>query len=401
MALPTYDCNCYTYSFQANTPTIASWQSCEGIIESLFVPGGAVIIVCASPYSIFEGDGEWVQQDVCGNSCPDPSPTPTLTPSQTPTNTPTPTLTPTITKTPTQTPTNSLTPSQSAIICGSGVTTGQYFYVDCCGVQKMGNSVGEVVTLDYTYIGTVGITKLNVVATQPCSTPTPTPTPTITSSPTLTPTNSPTLTRTPTHTPTPTLTPTNSQALILKNNCDTFTLFDLGVECQVVKQPTSGLADGIIGLKITGGTAPYQIYWDGILGQQTMYNMTEGFYAVRVIDYYGDYTANTVCSLFPQTPTPTPTLTQTPTPTPTPSYPSLCLVAIGNTSYGPLQFVYNGDINGKPSWVSGGYFIVWKETRWEIVGSDLTTPIQFAGGGIFVSNTSSVPPISGWNVAVG
>jgi len=281
------------------------------------------------------------------------------------------------------------------------VTTGSFFYLDCCGVQQNGTSVGQVVSLDYTYIGTIGITKLNVPSSVICSTPTQTPTNSQTPTPTQTPTNTVTPSNTPTRTPTQTPTPSGTPAFTLKNDCDVFTLFDLGVECNPIKLPSPGQNDGIISLKITGGTAPYQIYWNGNLGQQTMTNMGEGFYAVTVIDYYGDYTANTVCSLLLPTPTQTPTQTITPTPSPTPSYPQLCLIAIGTTSVGPLQFTYNGNVNGKPSWRSGDYYIVWRNTRWEIVEPDLTTPIQFVGGGIFVSSTTSNIPISGWNVAGG
>ena len=392
----TPDCNCYTYTFLANSGTISTWTDCDGTPQSLFVPGGAANIVCAAPTSSFGGDGVWTKEDICGNFCGEPTPTPTPTPTITPTNSPSPTVTPTITRTPTNTPTNTPTPSKSAIICGSGVTTGQYFYVDCCGVEQKGNSVGQIVTLNYTYQSTVGVTKLNEPATVICSTPTPTPTQTQTPTPTVTPSITPSVTPTNFPTKTPTPTPSPSPAFILKNDCDTFTLFDLGVECNPIKTPTSGMNDGILSLKITGGTAPYKIYWNGVLGQQTMYNLGSGFYSVRVIDYYGDYTANTVCSLISPTATPTPTVTQTPTPTPTPNYPNLCLVAIGNTSYGPLQFAPSGVANGRPYWSNGTYFIVWKNTRWEVVGSDLNTPINFAGGSIFASSTPAIPPIAGW-----
>jgi hypothetical protein len=397
----TVDCNCYTYGFTATNPTIATWTACDGSSNSQFIPGGASILACVNPNLSLGGDGMWSKQDVCGTWCIGPTPTPTPTPTLTRTPSQTPSQTPTLTRTPTQTPTNTVTPSTSAIICGSGVTTGSFFYLDCCGVQQTGNSAGQVVSLNYVFPGTIGITKLNVPSTVICATPTQTPTNSQTPTPTQTPTNTVTPSNTPSRTPTQTPTPSGTSAFILKNNCDVFTLFDMGVECNPIKLPSAGNNDGIISLKITGGTAPYQIYWNGVLGEQTMTNMGEGFYAVRVIDYYGDYTANTVCSLLLPTPTQTPTQTMTPTPTSTPSFPDLCLIAFGTTSYGPLQFFYNGNQNGRPSWRSGNLYIVWKNTRWEIVGSDLSTPIQFAGGGIFVSTTSSMIPISGWNVAGG
>lgn len=323
------------------------------------------------------------------------TPTPTKTPSQTPTNTQTPS------QTPTQTPTNTQTPTTSPLVCGQGVTTGAYFYIDCCGDQQQGNSVGQVVSLNYTYPGTVGVTKLNVSASVTCLTQTPTQTQTQTPTPSITPSRTPT--QTPTNAPskTPSPTPTATPAFDLKNDCETFTLFDMGVQCVVVQSPSQGNNDGALSLIITGGTAPYRIFWDGVLGQQTKSNLPAGFYPVRVIDYYGDYTANTVCSLIAPSATPTSTPTSTPTPTVTPSYPKLCLVAIGQTSYGPLQFTSVGNRNGKPYWNSGTYYIVWKNTRWEIVGSDLTTPINFAGGAIFASSSPSAPPLTGWQAIGG
>jgi hypothetical protein len=120
-----------------------------------------------------------------------------------------------------------------------------------------------------------------------------------------------------------------------------------------------------------------------------------------VVDFYGDYTATTVCSLFPLSPTPTSTVTPTPTNTPAPVYPNLCLIYVGsNVSYGPIQFVVNGTVNGKPTWTATynqtQLDIEWstQNSRWEIQGWSFTT-------GIPVSvNTSNVPD-SGWSMAGG
>lgn len=310
---------------------------------------------------------------------PDPSPSPTAT------ITPTPTLT----KTPSPTPIN----------CGEGITTGSYFYIDCCGIQRSGYSVGETVYLNYGYQFTTGINKTNVSFSTSCPTPTPTGTPNSTPTSTQTSSITPTPSKTNPSTPTPTPTPSNTPVFKLKNDCETFTLFDLGVSCNVIQQPSQGQSNGILSLNITGGTSPYQIYWNGILGQQTMTNFAAGLYSVKVIDYYGDYTANTICSLIGPSPNPTQTPTITPSRTPIPIYPSICMIAIGTQSYGPIQFTYSGVLNGKPYWSSGStYNIVWKTNRWEVVGSDLTTPYPFNGGGIFVSTTTSIPPLAGWVV---
>lgn len=373
-------------------------------ITSLIING---IPITSNPQVIVNGaDTLTIYYAVCQTqntfSCPiAPTPTSTTTPTTTPTNsiTPTKTITPTQTKTPTTTTTLTKTPTSTPIICGSGVTTGSYFYIDCCGVQRSGVSVGETVLLDYGYAYTTGINKLFISSSTSC------PTPSSTATPTTTPSYSPTSTQTPTPSTTnfpsltPTKTPQPTPVYKLKNDCDTFTLFDLGVSCNVIKQASPGQNDGILSLFITGGTSPYQIYWNGVLGEQTKTGLNSGLYQVRVIDFYGDYTANTVCSLLAPTPTTTITPTVTNTPTPSGTYPNLCLIALGQENYGPLQFVYGGTLNGKPYWKSGSqYNIVWKTYRWEVVGSDFNTPYQFNGGGIFVSSTSSIPPLAGWSV---
>jgi hypothetical protein len=281
-----------------------------------------------------------------------------------------------------------------------------YFYTDCCGNFQQGNQSGLSITMDYTKPSN-GVVKLNITASVSCPTPTPTQTPSLTPTNTITPTITPTSSSTPSLTRTPTQTPTNSQVVSLKNNCDVFTLFDMGVTCFPISIPTSQSSlDGILSLKITGGTSPYSIYWEGGQRTQTLVGIPQGNYQVTVVDYYGDYTANTVCSLFPPTPSITPSPTVTPTVTPSGVCPQLCLIAIGtSTAYGPLQFNCNGLRNGRTTWttVDGQYSIVWNSTigRWEITGSNPTIPFNPVGGGIFISTSSSSVPLSGWVIAGG
>ena len=330
--------------------------------------------------------------DGCSNnecpSCPTPTPTPTsgnLTP----------------TPTPTQTRTPSITPSTSPIICGSGTTTGTYYYTDCCGNFIQGTMIGLIVSIDYTKPYN-GVVKLNVPATTVCSTPTPTPTPTITPTQTTTPTITPTSTLTPTPTKTPNVTQTSSGFYSLKNECDVVTLFDMGVQCYPIAVPTSQTAsDGILSVQVTGGTAPYSFYWEGGQRIQTLVGVPQGSYEVTVVDYYGDYSAITVCDLFAPSPTPTSTVTPTPTNTPAPSYPDLCLIYVSSEiSYGPIQFIINGAVNGKPTWTASynetQLNIVWstQNLRWEILGW------TFASGLPVSVNTSNVPD-SGWSIAGG
>lgn len=319
--------------------------------------------------------------------------------SQTPTQTPTPTITPTNTITPTVTSTNTPTPSTTPIVCGSGTTTGSHIYYDCCGNLIQGTAAGLIVSIDYTKPFN-GVTKLNVPATTTCVTPTPTSTPTTTPTLTPTPTITPTITFTPTPSKTPKVTPSNSPYVKLKNECDVVTLFDMGIQCYPLAIPTSATSsDGILSIQVTGGTAPYSYYWAGGQRTQTLVGVPKGNYEVTVVDYYGDYTATTICGLFEPSPTPTSTMTPTPTNTPAPIYPSLCLVYVSsNVSYGPIQFTLNGTINGKPTWTSTysqtQLDVIWstQNSRWEVDGWTFTSAIPVS------VNTSNVPD-SGWYMA--
>ena len=313
--------------------------------------------------------------------------------------------TPTQTATPTNTRTPNPTPSTTPIICGEAVTTGSYYYTDCCGNFQQGTESKLLVAMDYTKPSN-GVTILYSPASVTCPTPTPTVTPTLTPTNTTTPTITPTSTTTPTLTRTPTQTPTNSQVLRLKNDCDVFTLFEMGVRCNPISQPkTSKSLDGILSLIVTGGTSPYSYYWAGGQRSQTLIGVPQGTYEVVVVDYYGDYTATTFCSLLAPTATMTPSPTATPTITPSGTAPQLCFIAIGGgTSYGPWQFVGNGSKNGKTTWTYGGdYNITWvsSRNRWEILGSDNITPFAPVGGGLFASTTTALYPDAGWGLVGG
>jgi hypothetical protein len=169
--------------------------------------------------------------------------------------------------------------------------------------------------------------------------------------------------------------------------------------------PTS--LDGILSLKVTGGTSPYSFYWAGGQRSQTLSGVPAGAYEVTVVDYYGDYTANTICYLFNPSPTPSPTTTVTPTITPSSTCPTLCMTIV-NTTYGVMyQFVCNGMRNGKTLWTnltnSVVRNIVWFPTknRWEVVGSDYTTPVTVPGGGILASSNTTSIPNSAWAIIGG
>ena len=287
------------------------------------------------------------------------------------------------------------------IICGSGTTTGNHVYTDCCGNLIQGSTAGLTVQLDYTKPYN-GVTLLNFPATTVCPSQTPTPTPTVTPTLTPTPTVTPTTTITPTPSKTPKPTPSNSPVYKLKNDCDVVTLFDMGIQCYPIQIPLSSTSnDGILAIQVTGGTAPYSFYWAGGQRTQTLVGIPQGSYEVVVTDFYGDYTATTVCDLFLPSPTPTTTVTPTPSSTPPPLYPNLCFIYVGpTTSYGPIQFYLSGTYNGKPSW-SGVYNQFQYDIQWSIQNSRWEIPGWSVTSGIPVSVNQSNVPDSGWSMAGG
>ena len=335
-----------------------------------------------------------------------PSKTPTQTPTQTSTQTSTPTNTPTYTSTPTstppntpsntQTPTYTPTPSTTPIGCGVGLTTGPHFYYDCCGNLISGTDIETVVSVDYTkaYDGIVLAYESTSVV---CPTPTETPTSTITPTPSITPTFTPSPTTTITPTPTTTLTPTSREVYVRQNDCDVVTLFPLGLICNVVNPSSSTSFDGVVSVLITGGTSPYTIVWDNGQIGQTLTGLVGGNYGVSVVDYYKDYTASTICSIFAASPTPTASQTSTPTPTATPDYANLCFFVDYKTGTinGPLQFVRGGAYNGRPSWqyfngISTAYL------RWNIEQAKWEMQNWTIGQGTLVNYTNTYFPLTGW-----
>jgi alpha-tubulin suppressor-like RCC1 family protein len=229
--------------------------------------------------------------------------------------------------------------------------------------------------------------------------PAPTPTPTQTS------TNTPTPSVTPTLTPTETIPPSPVTRLV--NECDPITIFEMGLQCVTIQEPSSESAyDGIIGIEITGGTVPYYYYWDN--GQRTkmLYDLSYGNYGITVVDFYGDFTASTICSLIRPSQTPTPTPTMTPTTTLPKSCQSLCLIALNSEeSFGPWEFICNGFYNGRQRWTYSdtNYYlnITWNPilTRWEVTGlyGDLDKLVPFNGNKVMISTSTNEIPLTLWN----
>jgi uncharacterized protein (TIGR02145 family) len=262
---------------------------------------------------------------------------------------------------------------------------------------------------------------LSVPASTSCVSPTPTPTPTMTPTNTVTPTITPTNTQTPTPSITPSITPSNSPVTRIQNNCDVITLFDLGISCNVIQNPSSPTSlDGIISVNVTGGTAPYSYYWNGNAGAQTLFGVTQGDYEILVTDFSWpdggpDYTASTICSLFGPTPTQTPTMTPTPTSTRPIQCVELCMIITdsirGTTILGPIQFECYGYKNGQFTWFGEWngkpLYIIWNpiNNRWEVYSDSQGNQLFNLGstslsnyGTIIASTSTNAIPVSAWNL---
>ena len=178
-----------------------------------------------------------------------------------------------------------------------------YYYYDCCG-----NFYEGVTTQDNFLINNIDDTNpggysntivlLNQPGTTTCPTPTPTrtPTPTPSIAPTLTPT--PTLTQTNTPSPTPSKGEKPISFKTYQNDCGIYTSFEMGLRCNVIQNASTPTGtDGILQVIVTGGTTPYYYYWNNGGRTDTINNLSAGTYSVTVVDYYGDYTGTTTCTV--------------------------------------------------------------------------------------------------------
>lgn len=333
-------------------------------------------------------------------------------------------------------------------ICENFIPEGPQFekslFVNCCDstdtkifnivVANFGYPFGNTVVFNnkcYSFVDTTisGVIQGSFVYPQyqncdscavviPCGTPTPTPsvTATLTPTPSITPTISASPTITPTPTKTPFLTPsanyttTTTTRPVFRNECEPITLFPLGVVCDVTDPSTPTSFDGSISLVITGGTPPYSIVWsNGVVNSTTLTHLQSGSYTASVIDFYGDFSATTICSVIAPSPTPSPTPTLTPTPSTTPvPLTGICVTFIVEGIPYQYQFEPYTTINGYPAWSaattntpitsSGGQLTMsWRLANppsvsgYRITGFDSPT---WNGS----TNTTSIPPISGWNV---
>lgn len=178
------------------------------------------------------------------------------------------------------------------------------------------------------------------------------------------------------------------------SDCDVITLFQMGVECNISQPTQPESTDGIASLIITGGTPPYTISWSNGSVGPTIFNLSAGSYGATVVDYYGDFTANTICTLTGITPTTTTTSTSTTSPYPN-EY-ELCMVTnmlvLGVYVETQTHFNPNGIYDGKPSWISDDsqQSIIWDtaQSQWLVSAA---TPTLYV-----ISNLNpTYPPIYG------
>ena len=189
------------------------------------------------------------------------------------------------------------------------------------------------------------------VVTTPCLSSTPTQTPTQTPSQTPTQTITPTNTKTPTPTPSLTPPPPPPPVYVYDNNCSVIVSFPMGLKCVTTNTTSQTANNGSVTVVVTGGTTPYTYYWNTGARTNTINNLLPGSYTCTVVDYYGDYTGTTTCTVnAPEleckligsvnqmliTTTPTPTLTQTPTITPSVT-PTLTQTPTNTTTQTPTQ----------------------------------------------------------------
>ena len=188
------------------------------------------------------------------------------------------------------------------------------------------------------------------------------------------------------------------------NDCEVITITPMEVECVVINPSSVFLSDGSASISITGGTPPYNITWgNGGLGL-AIYGLSIGEYPAVITDFYGDFTANTVCVLTAETVT----TTSTTTTTTLPPLEEFCITyqVVGRSQPRvQLNMVGNGYDNlGNPQWIADNTVddceVLYNP---EISQWYLTCPINFTAGGtsgagqLFSTDSlSSNPPIMEW-----
>jgi len=83
-----------------------------------------------------------------------------------------------------------------------------------------------------------------------------------------------------------------------QNECGIVTILPMVVECKISNPTVFGLKDGEVSVSISGGTSPYTTTWLNNGNVSPALEMVgNGSYTATTVDFYGDYTATTVCIL--------------------------------------------------------------------------------------------------------
>ena len=85
--------------------------------------------------------------------------------------------------------------------------------------------------------------------------------------------------------------------LLSGNSCNIITIFPLGLDCDSINASTPDDTNGLVTLYITGGTPPYNVSWDNGSKGTLLTNLGPGEYTATVVDYYGDFSATTTCTV--------------------------------------------------------------------------------------------------------
>lgn len=83
-----------------------------------------------------------------------------------------------------------------------------------------------------------------------------------------------------------------------KNECGVVTILPMIVECKVSNPSSFTSNDGEVSVSITGGTAPYTVTWSNGAISPAISGLGNGSYTATTVDYYGDYTSTTICTIF-------------------------------------------------------------------------------------------------------
>jgi hypothetical protein len=109
----------------------------------------------------------------------------------------------------------------------------------------------------------------------------------------------PSPTPTPTMTPTPTPTPLPQ---VFVNECEPITLLAMSATCSVINLTNTPGSTKSMVVDIIGGTPPYTVTWsDGTItsgiSPQSINNLSAGTYTANIVDYWGDFSATTSCTI--------------------------------------------------------------------------------------------------------